>query len=172
MPAQEQSTLNKNPQEKTKEVDLLTWTAPARPFKRKNREFYANLFAMAGIVGLVLFLVEGWMPVILIISIIFLYYVMNTVEPEKIEYRITNKGISVGGNTSVWDSLVRFWFAKRLDSELVVVETSTFPGRLEFVIDQEKKDKISEKLKDYIPEEKAPPSFLDKSSNWIGKKLD
>ena len=73
------------------EKDLAVWTAPARPFKRRDREFYITILAMGGIVALILFLVEGFMPVILIISLFFLFYALSTVEPEKIEYKVTTK---------------------------------------------------------------------------------
>ena len=77
------------------EKDLVIWTAPARPFKRRGRQFYVTVFAIAGIVSLILFLAEGIMPVILIISLVFLYYVLSTVQPEDIEYKVTTKGIRI-----------------------------------------------------------------------------
>ena len=85
MPAQpkNQSTLktdsNENVQTTKKlepEKDLFAWRAPARPFKRRNKEFWTRIMVIAAIFGLILFLIEGAMPVILIISIIFLYYVL------------------------------------------------------------------------------------------------
>src|SRR5690554_6974200 len=84
------------------EKDLVSWTAPARPFKTRNRKFYVTLIATAGIVGLVIFFVEGWVPVILIISLIFLFYIMSTVPPEEVEYKITNKGIKIAGRRTDW----------------------------------------------------------------------
>ena len=70
-----ESTLNIEPQavvvRREPERDLVVWTAPARPFKRRDKQFYVTTFAMAGIVSLVLFLAEGIMPVILIISLVF-----------------------------------------------------------------------------------------------------
>jgi hypothetical protein len=152
------------------ERDLLVWTAPGRPFKRINREFYVTVIAIASIVGLVLFLVEGWMPVILIVSLVFLFYVMNTVEPENIEYKITNRGIKVSGKLTGWNYLVRYWFSRRFDSELLVFESLLLPGRIEFVIKVEDKEKIKRALSPYLTEEEAPPSYLDKASNWFAKK--
>src|ERR1035437_3250582 len=74
------------------ERDLVTWIAPSRPFKRRDKQFYTTVFAIAGIVSLVLFLAEGVMPVVLIVAFVFLYYVLSTVPPENVEYKITNKG--------------------------------------------------------------------------------
>ena len=153
------------------EKDLVSWTAPARPFKRRDREFYITILAIAGIVGLVLFLIEGFMPVILIVSLVFLFYVLSTVEPENIEYKITNKGIKVVDKRTDWALMNRFWFSRRFDSELLVVETLGLPGRMELVINAGDKEEIRKALSSYIVEEEAPPSYLDKAANWFAKKL-
>jgi hypothetical protein len=183
MPAQDERNIGKSTfKEKPKgfvgerkphepERELLDWSAPARPFKRMNREFWVTIIAMAAIVGLVLFFAEGFMPVILIISIIFLVYVLTTVEPENINYSITNRGIKIGEKTFEWENLIRFWFSKRFDSPLLIVQKYGIPDRLEFVIDQEKKESLRTTLLKYIPEEKMPPSSLDKTVNWFSKKI-
>jgi len=162
-------------QDTTKELntekELVSWTAPARPFKRRNREFYVTVISIAAIVSLVLFLVEGFMPVILITSLVFLFYVLSTVEPEKIEYKITSKGIKIGDRRTDWELVLRFWFSRRFDSELLIIETRTLPGRLEFVIEAQNKEKVREALSKYAPEEKTPPSGLDRAANWVAKKL-
>ncbi len=153
------------------ERDLAVWTAAARPFKKRNRTFYITLIAIAGIVGLILFLVEGFMPVVLIIALIFLFYVLSTVEPENIEYKITNRGLKVAEKRTDWDRCLRFWFTKRFDNELLVVEIVTIPGRLELVINPVDKEQIKKSLLIYLPEEEASPSFLDRAGDWFAKKL-
>ncbi len=153
------------------EKDLTVWTAPARPFKRRDREFYVTLAAMAGIVALILFLVEGFMPVILIVSLFFLFYVLSTVEPENVEYKITTKGIKIEERRTAWSLLGRFWFSKRFDHDLLVIESMNLPGRIEFVVLPEKKAEIQKTLSAYLVEEEIPPSFLDKSANWFSKRL-
>jgi len=153
------------------EKDLLIWIAPSRPFKRRDRQFYLTTVSIAGIVSLILFLAEGAMPVILIISLIFLYYVMSTVEPEVIEYKITDRGVKIAGGATPWEMLTRFWFSKRYDTELLVFETRKIPNRMELVIKPENKEDIRKILKDYLLEEEASPSNLDKAIDWFSKKL-
>jgi hypothetical protein len=153
------------------EKDLVTWVAPSRPFKRRDKQFYLTTISIAGIVCLILFLAEGAMPVILIISLIFLYYVMSTVPPENIEYKITNKGIKILGKRTDWQNLGRFWFIKRYDNEILVVETNFLPNRMEMVIDSSKKEEINKKLSDYLVYEEISPSNLDKAIDWFSKKL-
>jgi len=38
------------------EKDLVTWIAPARPFKRRDKQFYLTTISIAAIVCLILFL--------------------------------------------------------------------------------------------------------------------
>jgi hypothetical protein len=153
------------------EKELISWKAASRPFKRRDKRFYITVFAMALIVGLVLFAIEGVMPVILIISLVFLFYVLSTVEPEEIEYAITNKGVKVAGKKTEYTLLGRFWFRRQFDSELLVIEASNLVGRIELVIDKDKKDEIKKALSSHLTEEEVPPAYLDKAANWFAQKL-
>jgi len=153
------------------ERDLITWEAPSRPFKRRDRQFYITVFAIAGIVAVVLFFIEGFMPVVLIVSLVFLFYVMNTVEPGHVEYKITNKGVKVAGKRTEWSVMTRFWFTQRFDSELIIFETLVLPGRLEMVLKEGIKEDLKKSVSTYLPEEEVPPSGLDKAANWFAQKL-
>jgi len=156
---------------KEAEKMLFSWSAPARPFKRRDRDFWVTIFVITIIVGLLLFFAEGFMPVILIISVVFLYYILSTVEPEDIEYKITTWGVKMADKLNTWDKLNRFWFTKRFNDELLVFEAFTLGGRLEIVIKPSDKDKIKKILLKYILHEEAPPSVFDKATNWFSKKL-
>lgn len=153
------------------ERDLVTWTAPARPFKRRDRQFYVTTFAIAGIVGLILFLAEGFMPVLLIVSLVFLYYVLSTVQPESIEYKITSYGVKVAGRLTEWANFRRFWFSKRFDSDLIIFETLGLPGRMELIAKPEIKETLKKEIVTYIPYEEVPASGIDRATNWLAQKL-
>jgi hypothetical protein len=153
------------------ERELISWKAAARPFKRRDKRFYVTIFAMALIVGVVLFAIEGVMPVILIIALVFLFYVLSTVEPEEVEYVVTNKGVKVAGKKTEWAYLGRFWFRHQFDSELLVIEAANLVGRMELVIDKDKKDEIKKALSSHLTEEEIPPAYLDKAANWFAQKL-
>lgn len=176
MPAQEEGAFKEEEPrpvvvQREAEKDLLVWSAPARPFKRRNRDFYITIIAIAAIFSLVLFLVEGFLPVVLIVSLVFLFYVLSTVEPEKVEYKITNKGIKFAGKRTDWPMMTRFWFTKRFDVHLLVIETLVFPGRLELVIEPELEPEINRVCSRYLVNEEVPPSQLDKAANWFAKRL-
>ena len=153
------------------EKDLFEWNAPSRPFIQKNKEFWVKVIAIASIFGFIIFVVEGAMPVILMIALIFLFYVLSTVRPENISYKVTNLGIKIGGITTRWEEIKRFWFSKRANDEILVLDLVSISGRLELVINASDKNKIKETLKKYLPEEEAPQTSFDKASEWVSSKL-
>lgn len=171
----ENSTLNNEPQavvvRRETERDLVTWTAPARPFKRYGRKFYVTVFSIVGIISIILFIAEGAMPVVLLISLIFLFYVLSTVPPENIEYKITNKGVKIAGKETSWQNIVRFCFMTKSGSEVLVFDIISLPGRMELVITPEIKESLRREISAYVPYEEMQPSTLDKVVNWIVKKL-
>ena len=57
MPAQEQIKQN------IAEKELFSWRAPARPFKKRDREFWVSVIAIAAVSGFILYIIEGIMPV-------------------------------------------------------------------------------------------------------------
>jgi hypothetical protein len=160
-----EETQTQAPQEK----ELLSWESGARPFKRRDRDTYVTIIAVAALFGIILFIIQGIMPVLLIVSLLFLFYILSTVEPERVTYKITDSGIQINEKLTHWGELTRFWFTHRLDHTMLIMETTFLPGRLEIIIDSESKDKIKKVLKDYIPNEESPPSLFDKASNLTSK---
>ncbi len=153
------------------EQDLYVGHEPARPFKRRSREYWVTVFSIAALLAFILFLAEGVMPVILIIALMFLYYVLSTVPPEQIEYRITNKGVKIADKTTLWSQLTRFWFNQRMDSELLVFGSLAFPGRIELVIQRGDIEKVKAILIKYLPEEKPEETSVDRAVSWVSKRL-
>jgi hypothetical protein len=119
----------------------------------------------------VLFIIEGIMPVILVISAVFLFYVLSTIPPQDIEYKITSLGIKVGADRTDWAMLGRYWFVNRGGSEILVVETARVPGRMELVVDETKRDEINKTLDKYLTNEQASPTIYDKMASWASKSL-
>lgn len=161
----------KPPKQPDVEKVLISWNAAARPFKRRSREFYVTLISVVGLVGAILFLVEGVMPVVLLATLVFLFYVLSTVAPDNVDYQITTFGVRFAGQLTPWEKLGRFWFVHRLGSDLLVLEVYAIPGRLELVAPKPEHARIEETLKKYLVQEEAPPGFFDKAAQWASKKL-
>lgn len=169
------STLNNDPQavvvRREPERDLVTWTAPSRLFRKYGRKAYVSIFSIVGIISIVIFIAEGLMPVILLIALIFLFYVLSTVPPENIEYKVTNRGIKIAGKETPWQNIGSFYFASKVGGEILIIDTVVFPGKMEIVINPEIKDTLRKEISAYIPYEEKSPSPFDKFTGWFFKKL-
>ncbi|OGM10540.1 hypothetical protein A2159_03475 [Candidatus Woesebacteria bacterium RBG_13_34_9] len=153
------------------EKEIFKWSAPTRVTIKKTKEFWVRGLVTISIFGLILFIAEGVMPVILLISIAFLIYVLAMIEPQKAEYAITNKGIRISGNLNVWDFFTNYWITTRFSRKMIIFGTVSLPGSLEIIIDEKDEEKIKTSLVNYLKEEEIQMSNLGKLSNWIYSKL-
>jgi len=154
------------------EKTRLEWEAPERAFQRKNKDFWVTIIAILVLVSVILFFVKEFFLIIALISILFLYYVLSTIPPQKIIYKITNRAIYFGETSYSWDLLERFWFKKDLSSQMVHFETKLhFPRRVSLVIDGVDKEKIKSIVLKKIPLIKESPNFVDKLTKWMVDKL-
>jgi len=171
MPAQEQSATQTQAQKTVSEKVLFSWVAPERPFKRRTRDFWISLSAIASIVSLIIFLIEGPISVILIISLVFLFYMLSTVEPQTIKYEITDLSINIAETKNDINMFGRYWFGKRFDSNLLILETFTIPGRLELVIHEKDIETITKVLNEYLIQEEVALDNIERASGWLSDKI-
>jgi hypothetical protein len=180
MPAQEKQeqakpkeeiAVERSSEKRKPERVLFSWKAPARPFKRRDREFWVSVIAISALVGFIFYVIEGIMPVLLLISIVFLFYVLSTVPPEQIEYKVTSWGVRIADKRTDWNLISKFWFSKRFESDLLIFGTLTLPGRVELVINIKDKSTLNKTIASYVPEEETPPTKLDRAANWVANKL-
>ena len=152
---------------------LFEWEALERPYQRKDREFWTTVLSILGLVCLILFFVKEWFLIATLIALIFLYYVLTTVPPQKTKYKITTKGIYLTPSQRVdWDLLRRFWFDQKWGHRLLHFETwLNFPRVVSFVVAKKSEKEITQILIKYLPQEKSAPNFLDKFSSWLTKKI-
>lgn len=151
--------------------ELFSWSAPTRPFKRRDREFYITIAAVAFLVAVILFTIEGFLPVVVVFALVFLVYVMTSVAPGMTEHKITNRGVVFANKRYFWHELTRFWFTQRFGNDLLIVETTRLPGRLEMVIHPEDLGTIRQILQEFIDMEEATPNFMDKTASWFSKRI-
>lgn len=168
----ESSAPEKNTQKPIQEKVLFSWKAHVRHFEKKSKEFYINATAVFSVIALIIFIAEGWVPVVLLISLGFLYFVMHSVEPEIVDYQITNFGIRIKDKPIDWARFTNFWITEKAGAAKLNLGMVTVPGKMELVIDQKDKDKIKNTLRGYLPEVEIPPSALDKLSGWFSAKIE
>lgn len=151
--------------------ELFSWHAPVRPFKKRNKEFFTTVLAVAFLLSVIFFTIGGILPVIVIVSLVFLVYVLSTVSPAEVEHKITSRGLVFAGKTYHWEELTRFWMTERFGNQLLIAETTRFPARIEFVVNPSQKEKVKELMEEHLLYEEAAPTFLDKAASWLSRRV-
>lgn len=151
---------------------LFSWKAYLRPFEKKSREFYLNAGAVLAVVSLVIFIAEGWVPVVLLVAFAFLYFILHSVEPEVVDYHITNFGLRVKDKLVSWSDITNFWIEEKGEICKLIIGTAFLPGKLELVVDKKDKEKIKLTMKEYVLEQVTPPSSLEKLASWFSSKIE
>jgi len=151
---------------------LFEWEAPERSFKKRDKDFWITVIAILILFSVVLIFIKEFFLVVALVSILFLYYVLSTVPPSKIKNKITNRGVYFGEVKYDWNLLLRFWFKKSLNSELLEFETNLrVPRQISLVINETDKEKIKEVVLKKLPLIESSPNFVDKTTKWFENRL-
>ena len=167
--AEEVDKIIKNTNE---EKILFQWEAPERSFKKRDKDFWITAIAILILFSVVLIFIKEFFLVVALVSVLFLYYVLSTVPPEKVKNKITNRGIKLEEANYDWRILLRFWFKKSLNSELLEFETNLrIPRQISLVINENDKEKIKEIVLKKLPLIESSPNFVDKLTKKMGNML-
>ena len=160
------------------EKQLLHWVGLERPFKQRPREFFSTVLVLALLVGIILFFIEGLMPVLVVGAVTFMVFVLYKTEPGKVEYAVTSFGVGVGSARYRWEEFIAFWFEDKWGSRVLNLQTvRPVPGLVMMVLPGEgDKSGVSEEdfkkaLLKYLPMEKPEPGWADKAVSWVSKKV-
>ena len=168
MPAQTKQPVTKPSSLKT----LLTWTAPERPFKKRSREYFTTMGAIVFLVGVILLFLQEWLLILVMVALMFVAYIMSTVEPRKIEHQITSRGIITGGKKYEWEILNRCWFTEKWGEKILQIETQVgLPRRLLLLLGEAKQEEIKKILANYLPFEEPEQTWIDNASEWISRRV-
>ena len=150
---------------------LLEWQSAARPFKKRDREVFWTAGSIVALISVILFFVKEFLLIAVILSLYFVFWVLNTVSPGKINHKITSSGIETGGQVYKWEDLGRFWFNKKWGNNILNVETKKgLSGRLLMLLGPEKEE-IKKVLVSHLTFEKAEETWLNGASEWLQKKV-
>lgn len=152
----------------------VSWKAPERVFKARSKKYfvkvalYALIFILAALAFGEIFLVG------VILAVVFVVYVLASHAPETIEHRITNMGIVSGGRSFLWEELDSFWFDKKGDDRLLIVETNLrFPTRLIMLLTTVSERTLLEVLEKHLHFHHGPVHTLfDKWANYLQERIN
>lgn len=153
---------------------LVEWDAPARPFRKRNRQFFSTIIIIAILVSLILFFAGQVLPVAVVISVVFLVYVTAVIPPQIVHYKLTNYGIYVEKEAFSWLGMGRFWFDEKAGQKVLEIELYGFPGRLTFVLIDGQTPQAADLervLSEVLIKEKPALSTYEKMANWLKEKI-
>lgn len=153
---------------------LVEWDAPARPFKKRKRQFFSTIIVIAILVSLILFFAGQVLPVAVVVSVVFLVYVTAVIPPQNLHYKLTNYGIYVDKEAFSWLGMGRFWFDKKSGQRVLEIELHGFPGRITFVLidgQTPREEDLEEVLSEVLIKEKPALSTYEKIANWLKDKI-
>lgn len=132
-------------------IKLFEWTAPDRTPVKFEKKSFLIVIVMTLLFSLYLAIMKHYLLMVAIMSVLFLLYVAGTTKPVKIKHKITARGIDTGAKLYEWYILKSFYFTKKEDQILLLVETKlNFPGVLTFLVNDKDKDPIFVLLQDKL----------------------
>ncbi len=153
------------------EETVFEWRAASRPFKKRDRQYYTTIAAIVFLVSLILFFAGQLLPIAVVVSVGFLAYVLSSVPPENIVYKLTTYGVRVEDTIYYWDEMGRFWFEEKFGQPIAHIEIVRFPNRLTLVLGTTTPDQMREILSEVLLEQKPKPTLFDKAATWLQEKI-
>lgn len=151
---------------------LLSWEAPSRPYRKKDRSYYTTIIILTIFSGLAVFF---WLQSILLIGVIsslaFVTYVLAFVPPHNITYRISTQGITIGEDFYFWHFLDAFWFKEKDGSKVLHIQTRLrFPAQLMLVMGDQNEEKVKKTIAKFLPFVEVPyKSWMEKWTESLQK---
>lgn len=151
---------------------LLSWEAPARPFRKKERSYYTTIAILAILITLIVFFwLQDFLLIGVILALAFVAYVLAFVPPHRITYKISTQGITIGEDFYFWHFLDAFWFKEKEKQKILHIQTRLrFPAQLMIVLGDQEEEKVKKIVSRFLPYVEVPyKSWLEKWSESLQK---
>ncbi len=153
------------------EKPLLEFEAYERPHKVWTREFYSSVIVIAFLVSVILYFIEGLMPVVVIWTLVFMLWAMAKTEPRLIKTTLTSFGLKSGDKTYRYEEMDSFWFETKWGSRLLRINLAVVPWHIVTVIDPKKEDEIRKIIGERVLYQEPATTWLDRAMKWISEKM-
>lgn len=150
---------------------LISWHAPSRPFRKRDRSYYTTVAILIGLISMIAVLAGEKILIGALFALGFLVYVLNFVPPEDVEYKISTQGITIGDHFYHWQELDSFWFTEKDGHTLLHVLTDIkFPGVLILVLREGDTEEVKRVCARFLPfHEIAPKTMVEKWAESLQK---
>ena len=153
--------------------EFLSWKAPSRPFKKRDKDYYLTVGLIIFLLIIILFFIKEWVAVAAVLAVAFVSYVLSTVPPEEVAYEITDKGLRSFGRFYRWEELGEFWFEEKWKQKILVTSLRPpFLGRVHLMLGEIEKEKVKQILSQSLPFREEPEkTWTEQAADWLAKKF-
>ena len=92
-----------------------------------GKEFYSSVIVIAFLVSVILFFIEGVMPVVVVWSLVFMLWAMNKTEPKLTNNKMTTWGLRSTDKLYSFEEMNQFWFETKWSTRLLRINLSQSP---------------------------------------------
>lgn len=154
------------------ESDWVAWRAPARPHRAMGKLSMTVPVVIAGLAGLILLVAGEWMLIAVVAAILFAFYTWSVVPAEEVEYRLTSRGVRIGGNLYEWGLFTRWWMGEKWGHKLVFMEMpGNITGRLVLALGQTDQGRIEKVMEKVLLHEQPAETRMDRAAKWLVEKF-
>ena len=149
---------------------FLTWQAPSRPFRKKDRSYYTTIAILVVLLALIAFLAQEFLLIGVLLALMFVSYVLAFVPPGEITYKISTQGITIGDHFYFWHSLDSFWFKGTEQKVLYIQTLLRFPGQLMLVLKDTDLEEVKKVVARFLPyHEIHQPPLIERWAEGLQK---
>lgn len=153
------------------EKTLIEFEAYDRPHKVWSKEFYSSVIVIAFLVSIILYFIEGMMPVVVIWALVFMLWAMAKTEPKMAKTAVTSWGLKAADKTYRFEEMTNFWFETKWGSRLMRINLDGLPWHLVVVIDPAKEEEIKKAMVSGVIYEEPEVTWVDRTLKWVGEKM-
>ena len=154
-----------------KEKIVLEWESYDRPHKVWTKEFYSSVVVIAFLVSVILFFIEGVMPVVVVWALVFMLWAMNKTAPQVTKNTMTTWGLRSVNKFYDYQRMTNFWVETKWGTRLLRINLVDSPWHVVFVIEKEMEEKIKEEMGKVVPFMEPEITAMDKFTKWLGEKV-
>lgn len=150
---------------------IFEWESFERPHKVWTKEFYSSVVVIAFLVSVILFFIEGVMPVFVVWALVFMMWAMNRTEPLITKNTMTSWGIRSANKLYDFQRMTNFWIETKWGTRLLRINLADSPWHVVVVISEKNEDKIKEEMSKFVVYREPEVTGMDRFVKWLGEKI-
>lgn len=167
------------PNQPEPEYLFVEWLADSRISQKRSKEYYSSLAVIVLLLSLILFFANQVLLIFVLVSFLFVTYVLASVKPETVRNALTTYGVRYRDRLFYWEQLGRFWISEHRGQVQLHIEAPApmlsnqiilLPSNAASPTPVTMEDMVSI-IGRYLPYEEPTPTQIDRWVNWIEEKF-